>query len=258
MKRATIWRNLWPPLVTFVVVVGLWQTLVSLLAVKAYVFPSPVMVWQQAMHYRATLVQAMAQTAEASIGGLLVGSAAGFFIGTMFAQVPFLRKSLYPYAIALQTTPILAIAPLIILWVGSGLLSRVLIAAIIAMFPVIVNTTLGMTAVNPLAVDLMRLYGASRSKEFRWLRFPNSLPYTLSALKVSATLAVIGALVAEFVTGNAGLGFVIIEASSQMETPYLFAAIILAALLGLLLFTIVEGVSYLLLRTWHDTHRVQS
>lgn len=245
----------YPPVLTFIVVLVLWQGITTGFHVPVYIFPSPAAVWQQATLHRQALLGATAATVEESVLGLLLGALVGFLGGTLFTYSGFARRSLYPYAIALQTTPILAIAPLIIMWVGSGVPARVIIAAIIGMFPVLVNTALGMMSVTPAARDLMHIYQVSRLKEFLYLRVPTTLPYTLSALKVSATLSIIGALVAEFVTGNAGLGFIIIESSYQMETAYLFSAIIAAALTGLVFFLAVEILSYLLLHRWHDSHR---
>ncbi|MGH8629492.1 MAG: ABC transporter permease, partial [Burkholderiales bacterium] len=184
---------------------------------------------------------------------VLLGTALSF----LFVQSRTLEASLFPYAVILQVTPIVAIAPLIIIWVKDPLAALVLCATLAAIFPVISNTTIGLRSVDRGLADLFRMYGASRWQTLLRLRLPGAAPYFFAGLRVSAALALIGAVVAEFVAGTggteSGLAYQILQAGLQLKIPRLFAALLLITLAGIALFLAVSLLSWLALRTWHES-----
>jgi NitT/TauT family transport system permease protein len=177
----------------------------------------------------------------------------------LFAQSKLMEMSFFPYAVILQVTPIVSIAPLVLIWVGLDHLERALLilATIVAFFPILSNATLGLKSVDHNLGDLFRLYGASRWQRFRWLEWPSALPYVLGGMKISGGLALIGAVVAEFVAGTGGsatgLASRILEAGYRLEIPRLFAALFLLSLTGIVIFAALSWLSNALLRRWHES-----
>jgi len=172
--------------------------------------------------------------------GYIIANILGFITAVIFAHSKTAEKGLYPYAIALKTTPLIAIAPLLILWFGSGIASKSAASALICFFPILVNTVKGLKTLDDEVLDLFRSFSASQWQIFIKLRLPNSLPYIFSALKISTGLSIIGAVVGEFVGANKGIGFVILTSSYYFETAKMFAAVTMAALAGLLFFYVVS------------------
>jgi NitT/TauT family transport system permease protein len=162
--------------------------------------------------------------------------------------VRFIERSLYPWAVVLQTVPIVAIAPLLTIWFGFGLSPKIVIAAIICFFPMLVNSTRGLRAISPQALELMRILSASRRDIFFRVRLPSSLPYVFSGLKVASTLAVIGAIVAEFTGADRGIGYLVVAASYRIDTRLMFAGIALSSAAGILFFNLISGLERLVLR----------
>jgi NitT/TauT family transport system permease protein len=202
------------PAVLLVVVVVAWQAAIRLLAVPEYLVPAP---------------SAIAGAFEgANVLALLAAIA--------FVYCPPLERSFFPFAIALKTTPLVALAPLLVIWLGTGLGSKVVASMLICFFPTLVNGVKGLKSVEREAAELFASYGATSFETFWRLRLPSSLPYVLSALKISTSLAVVGAIVGEFVGANQGLGYLVLVSSYHMETPAMFAAIVCAAAIGLTLF----------------------
>jgi NitT/TauT family transport system permease protein len=175
----------------------------------------------------------------------------------IFTQSRWLEKSLLPYAVVLQVTPVVAIAPLIIIWVGDIDLSLLICAWIVAFFPILSNTILGLNSADHNLVDLFQLYGASRWQTLWRLRLPAALPYFLAGLKISGGLALIGAVVAEFVAGTggnaSGLAYRILEAGYQLKIPRMFAALFLISASGVAIFIVTSAISYFALRRWHES-----
>ena len=192
-------------------------------------------------------------TIAAFILAVVLGTAAAF----VFAQSRWLEMSLFPYAVLLQVTPVVAIAPLIIIWVDDIQAALVLCATIVAIFPVISNTTLGLKSVDPGLLDLFRLYKATRWQTLLRLRLPSALPYFFGGLRIASGLALIGAVVAEFVAGTGGTGgglaYQILIAGFQLNVPRLFAALLLIAITGVLLFLLMVWLSRLALGKWHES-----
>lgn len=250
-KRLT--RLVLPPLVTFLLVISCWELLVQLLAIPHYILPAPHQIIRKLVELRATLWSHASITLQEAIGGFLLGNAVGILVAIVFAHSPVFHRSLMPYAVASQTTPIVVIAPLVMLWFGFGLFSKIILAAFISIFPAVINTTKGLTSVDPQALDLMKICAFNRWQVFYKLRLPTALPYIFSAFKISTTLSVIGAIVGEFVGSNQGLGYLVVLSSYRLETDFLFAAIFVSALMGVLFFLAAGLAEYLFLRDWHES-----
>ena len=241
-----------PPALTFVIVVALWEGAVRGFAVPRFLVPPPSDVLMAGWTERATLAGALFTTAQGAGLGFLLSVSVGTSVGLLFSLSRWLERGLYPYALFLQTVPIVAVAPLLVLWFGPGLRAVAVSAFIVSVFPIIANTLAGLRSVDPRLSDLFRLYGATLSDAVLKLRLPSAIPSMMTGLKVASGLSVIGAIVGEFVAGfsegNAGLGITVLSAYRQLRTDLLFAAVLLASLLGLSLFALVSSLSTLLLR----------
>jgi len=241
-----------PPAVTFVCVTALWESAVRALHVPAFLVPPPSAVLAAAWSERAPLAGSLLTTAEGAALGLLLSVSLGTLVGLLFSLSRWLERGLYPYALFLQTVPIVAVAPLLVLWFGPGLRAVAVSAFIVSVFPIIANTLAGLRSVDPRLADLFRLYGAKLGDTVLKLRLPSAIPSMATGFKVASGLCVIGAIVGEFVAGfsegSAGLGITVLSAYRQLRTDLLFAAVLLASLLGLSLFALVSWLSTLLLR----------
>ena len=245
------------PLAVGVAVLLLWQVLITVLDVPVYLVPSPLRVAQALLEDRELLAASLWVTLKVTLAAfalaVLLGTAAAF----LFVQSRWIERALFPYAVLLQVTPIVAIAPLIIIWVKDMQAALVLCATIVAIFPVISNTTLGLRSVDPGLADLFRLHHATRWQTLVRLRIPGALPYFFGGLRIASGLALIGAVVAEFVAGTggngAGLAYQILIAGFQLNVPRLFAALFLIAVAGVALFLVMAGLSRLALRGWHES-----
>jgi NitT/TauT family transport system permease protein len=222
-----------PPLAFGLAILVAWQGAVMLFAIPDYLLPAPTAILATvdgslAAQFAVTFVEAGA--------GFLIASVLAFVIATLFVRFRMLEEGLFPIAIAVKTTPIVAIAPLLVIWLGTGWWSKIVAAILICFFPVLVNTVKGLKAADIEYRQLFETLGATRAQEFRKLRVPYCMPYLFSALKISSSLAVVGAIVGEFVGATQGLGYLIIVSSSHLETATLFSAILAAALAGIVLF----------------------
>jgi len=241
-----------PPALTFVIAIVLWEVVVRALSVPRFLVPPPSAVLASTWSERAALASALFTTAQGAVLGFLLSASLGSTLGLAFSLSRWLERGLYPYALFLQTVPIVAVAPLLVLWFGPGLRAVSVSAFIVSVFPIIANTLAGLRSVDPRLSDLFRLYGANLGDTVLKLRLPTAVPSMMTGLKVASGLSVIGAIVGEFVAGfsegSAGLGITVLAAYRQLRTDLLFAAVLLASLLGLLLFALVSGLSALLLR----------
>jgi NitT/TauT family transport system permease protein len=213
-----------------------WQGIVVFAQIPEYLLPAPTAI--AASVDRSLAVQFMVTFIEA-LAGFVIASVLAFAVATMFVRYHALEDGLFPIAIAVKTTPIVAIAPLLVIWLGTGWWSKIVAAILICFFPVLVNTVKGLKAADLEYRELFETMGASRAQEFRKLRVPYCLPYLFSALKISSSLAVIGAIVGEFVGATQGLGYLIIISSAHLETATLFSAIFAAALAGIAMFYVI-------------------
>ena len=244
------------PILVLLLIGAVWQGCVAAFDLKPFLLPGPLKVLEAATSNAAKIAAATGRTALAAVGGFLASLAAGTLIACGFSQSKLIRTSCYPYAIFLQTVPIVAIAPLIITWFGSGFRSVVIVAFIISLFPIITNATAGMLAIDPDLRDLFRLHRASRLQVWLKLRLPNSLPHILTGARTSSGLAVIGAIVGEFFAGygsdDYGLGYLILQTSNQLRTAELFACVIASTLLGITIFASMGVIHATILRRWYD------
>lgn len=252
LQKAVRWGI--PPLITFFVIVLIWQSVTALFVLPPYLVPGPGLVWHALVTNFPELLQATFLTGLAALSGFTASFVVGLLTAFAFAQSEWIQRSLYPYAIFLQTVPIVGIAPIIIIWFGSGFVSVVLVSFIISLFPIITNGTAGLTRIPPERRELFAVYNASRWQELRWLRLPNSVPYLITGAKISSGLSVIGAIVGEFFAGygsaHHGLGYLIVLTSGQLKTAFLFAAIGASTILGLVIFASVDLMGRLFLRRW--------
>jgi NitT/TauT family transport system permease protein len=249
--------NLAVPASVGLLVVLAWQGLVTALEVPRYIVPSPAVVAQTLAEDWPLLWGALLSTLAVTLLALAAAVLAGVLIAFVFAQSRWIERALFPYAVLLQVTPIVAVAPLLIIWVKNAQLALVLCATIVALFPIISNTTLGLRSVDPGLVDLFRMSRASRLQTLLRLRVPAALPYFFGGLRISSGLALIGAVVAEFVAGTggagAGLAYQILLAGLQLNIPRLFAALLLITVAGVALFLAVVALSRIALGSWHES-----
>ncbi len=235
-----------PALAVFAAFVLLWQIAVSFLGVREYLLPSPGAVLRAMFSDEIPWLRHAWVTALEIAGAFVLAAVAGVVLGVAIAWSPFMSRALTPFLVFVNTLPKVAVAPLFLIWLGYGILPNMLIGALIGFFPVVINTAVGLTQIDADLVDLGRVFNAPKWKVFVKIRVPNAMPYILSALKVTATAAVVGAIVGEFVASQRGLGYVIITTQSSMNTPAAFAALVWISVLGLVLFGFVALLARLL------------
>ena len=241
-----------PSLVLFGTLLVLWQVLPPLFRVREYLLPGPVAVVRAALNFSIPWHTHVWITTLEILGGFALAGAAGVVLGVAIAWSQTVARALMPFLVVVNTLPKVAVAPLFLLWLGYGLVPNVLIAALIGFFPVVINTAVGLTQVDEELLDLGRVFGAPQWKVFVKIRLPNALPYVLSALKITATAAVVGAIVGEFVASQAGLGMVIVTAQTNLNTPVAFAALGWISIIGLTLYGAV-GLATRWWAPWADT-----
>jgi NitT/TauT family transport system permease protein len=258
MTGSAVQRLLWPAGVAIALLL-LWQGLVVAYEVPAFLVPSPLRVAQTLVDDAALLFSALAVTLQVTVLAFGCATLLGVLIAFAFVQSRVIEAAFFPYAVLLQVTPIVAIAPLIIIWVQDPTASLVICATLVALFPVIANTTLGLRSVHPGLLSYFRLQRASRWQTLVRLRIPSALPYFFGGLRISSGLALIGAVVAEFVAGTGGTGmglaYQILQAGYQLNIPRMFAALFLIAVAGVLLFALMAGLSRWVLGGWHESEQ---
>lgn len=235
-RAVAVFRNYVPPtllLTTFLVV---WHLVVLAFNLPHYILPSPVQVFLTIVQTWDILLLHTSRTVLEVLGGLAVAMIAGLGLAVGIVSSPILRRSLYPLVIASQTIPVIAVAPLLIVWFGYDLMPKVIITALIAFFPIVVNAVDGLEKTDPDLVDLMRLLRAGWWQGFWKVRFPGALPFIFSGMKIAAAVSVIGAVVGEWVGADKGLGFLMIRANAQLRTDLIFASIAVLSIMGILLF----------------------
>jgi NitT/TauT family transport system permease protein len=251
------WARVGLPVASGLVFVLAWEALVRVQEIPAYVLPGPLLVLQALAAEGASLLSSLWVTLRIALAALAASAVLGGALAMLVSQSRLLEASLLPYAVALQVTPIVAIAPLVIIWVDDTNLALLLCAWIVAFFPVVSNTTLGLRSASHDLADLFRLYGASRAQTLRFLRLPAALPYFLGGLRISGGLALIGAVVAEFVAGTggaeSGLAYRILESGYRLQVPKMFAALALLAAAGIAIHGLLGWASRRLLRDWHES-----
>jgi len=244
------------PVVVLLVVLAIWELAVRVGNIPPYELPSPFLILQTLASDRALLMHSLAVTLITTFEGFLLAAAGGVGLAVLFIQSRVVEYSLYPYAVILQVTPIVAIAPLLLIYLPQH--AAVLTCAwIVAFFPVLANTTLGLHSVDRNLADLFTLYGASRGQALWRLKLPSALPYILAGLRIAGGLSLIGAVVAEIAAGSAGAGsglaYRIVESGYRLNIPRMFAALLLLSVAGIVIFYLLSFVSYLALRRWHES-----
>ncbi len=239
---------------------ALWQFMVWFYEVPKYLVPSPTLIAQTLVEDWGFLFNSLLVTLKVTFLAFFLAVLIGTLVAFLFVQSRLVEVSFFPYAVLLQVTPIVAIAPLIIIWVKETTTALVVCATIVALFPIISNTILGLRSVNPGLLNLFRMNKASRFQQLVRLRIPSAAPYFFGGLRISSGLALIGAVVAEFVAGTggtgAGLAYQILQAGFQLNIPRLFAALFLITITGVLLFLLMVALSRLALGGWHESELV--
>lgn len=247
-------KVLYPGIVAVVLLV-LWQGLVTGFALPPYLVPSPLLMLQTLVTDWQALGGALLVTLKITLFSFAVAVVAGVLVSFLMVQSRLVETALFPYAVLLQVTPIVAVAPLIIIWVKEPTASLVICAALVALFPIISNTTLGLRSVDPDLQAYFAMNRATRLQTLLRLRIPSALPYFFGGLRISSGLALIGAVVAEFVAGtggsSTGLAYQILFAGYQLNIPRMFAALLLISLTGVALFVLMAWLSKLALGSWH-------
>jgi len=251
------WPKILAPLAIGVVMLGLWEAVVRLNHIPVFILPGPILIVQTLIKDWGTLSTSLWITLQITFMALIVAVTLGVFISVLFSQSKWIELSFFPYAVILQVTPVVAIAPLIIIYVNDVRVALLICAWIVAFFPILSNTTLGLNSADHNLVNLFQLYGASRGQVLRNLRLPSAMPYFLGGLRISGGLSLIGAIVAEFVAGTggraSGLAYRILESGYQLQIPRMFAALLLISLTGIVIFLCLSLISHLCLRKWHES-----
>ncbi len=228
-----------PPLAAFAVTLLLWEGYSRVFDVATFVLPRPLQVAERFVAEGSTITPNALVTMSEAVGGFAIGLGIGVLLAILFVRFEWLEKSLYPYALASQTIPIVAIAPLLIIWFGFGRTSKVVVAALLAFFPILVNTVIGLRSVDPEAMNLYKSYGASEARILFSLRMPTALPHLFTGMKIAAPLSVTGAVVGEFVGAFEGVGYLITQAQFYLDAEMTFAVILATSLLAIGFFLVV-------------------
>jgi NitT/TauT family transport system permease protein len=255
MKRDRLLR-IALPIVVLALGLAVWEAVVRIEKIPPYVLPSPSLILQTLVSDWALLFQSLLVTLTTTFEGFLLATVGGVGLAVLFNQSRLVEYSLYPYAVILQVTPIVAIAPLLLIYLPQPL-AVLACAWIVAFFPVLANTTLGLNSVDRNLVDLFALYGATRGQVLWNLKLPSALPYILGGLRIAGGLSLIGAVVAEIAAGAAGAGsglaYRIAESGYRLNIPRMFAALLLLSVAGIAIFYLLALINYLALRHWHES-----
>ncbi len=245
MNRKTIFQQV----LVFIFFVLLWKSIIFIFKFPEFILPQPETVfieWYLLLKSGLLLDHTLVTLYE-TLAGFIIGVLLGLIPGYFIAKSKQVEQTLSPYLVALQTAPKIALAPLIVIWFGFGPLSKIVIVALIVFFPILVNTIVGIRSVDKNLLDLMKISGATRLQIFRLVELPAALPVLFAAFKTGITLAVIGAVVGEFVGANSGLGYLTIYAAGLMNTPQVFVAILQLTVLGIVLYLIIDVLENLII-----------
>jgi len=244
------------PIVVLAAGVAGWELVVRLYHIPPYVLPGPVAVFATLISDWPVLAQSLLTTLLTTLEGFIAAGIGGIALALLFNQSKWLEYSLFPYAVILQVTPVIAIAPLLLIYLPQQ--TAVIVCAwIVAFFPVLSNTTLGLNSVDRNLAGLFQLYGASRMQTLAYLKLPSALPFILGGLRIAGGLSLIGAVVAEIAAGSAGAGsglaYRIAESGYRLNIPRMFAALLLLSAAGIVIYGLLALVSHLVLRRWHES-----
>ena len=252
-QRRILLRRRLLPFVGVAIFLGIWAALVYLFKVPPFVAPSPLLVAQTLVSKGDVLLANLVPTAIEALSGFMLGNLVAIAIATAFVHKKTLEETFFPTVVLINTIPVVAKAPILVLLLGNGMEPKIAIAALICFFPTLVNMVRGLEAVNPQAMELMRVLSASRSEVFFKLRLYNSLPYLFSALKISASTSVVGAIVGEWIGSNVGIGALIIQATYSFDSALLYATVIVASCFSMLFFLSMTMLERLIVR-WQPSN----
>ena len=256
-RASDAWLLALLPALVGLAVLAAWEALVRIEGIPVYILPGPLRIAATLAADWRTLSGSLLVTVEITAMALAAAVIGGGGLAILFAQSRLVEASLFPYAVILQVTPIIAIAPLILIYIPNTRLALIFCAWLVAFFPILSNTTLGLRSVDRNLVDLMQLYGARRRQVLWHLRLPAAMPYFLGGLRIAGGLSLIGAVVAEFTAGTAtagtGLAYRILESGYRLDIPRMYAALVLLSATGILMFALFSGLSWLLLHRWHES-----
>ena len=246
------------PIAAFAAAIALWEIIVRMNHIPPVILPAPSLIAQTLVKDWNTLIGSLLVTLSITFEALVAATVGGVLLALLFAQWKPLEYTFFPFTVILQVTPIIAIAPLLLIYLSSGM--AVLVCSfLVAFFPILANTSLGFASVDHNLADLFQMYRASSWRQLLWLKIPAALPYFLGGLRIGGGLALIGAIVAEIAAGSAGegagLAFRIVESGYRLNIPRMFAALVLISVTGVAIFAVTTGISHLMLRRWHDSAR---
>lgn len=257
-----LWQNerfrkvAFPTIVTLILLT-IWQLTTSIAQIPEYILPSPIRTLEAMWEDWGLLGPSLLYTLKITAFSFLLAIAIGVIVAFFFVQSRFIENAFFPYAVLLQVTPIVAIAPLIIIWINNTMLALVVCSTLVAIFPIISNTTLGLRSVSPNLLAYFKLRNASRMQTLLRLRIPSSLPYFFASLKIACGLSLVGAVVAEFVAGtggaNTGLAYQILQSGYQLNIPRMFAALTLISWTGVVLFVAMSMLTKAVIGHWHES-----
>lgn len=258
MQDVRPWMRVAVPVALGVLLLGMWEYLVRALAVPKFVLPPPSLIGASLVADFPSLMVSLWITLRITLMAFLLSLLTGVALAVASTHSRLVEISLFPYAVILQVTPVVAIAPLVLIWVGLDHIDRALLilATIVAFFPIYSNTALGLKSVDHNLRDLFQLYGSTRWQLLLRLQLPTALPYLLGGMRISGGLALIGAVVAEFVAGSgtgSGLAWRIVESANRLNIPRMFAALLLLSVLGIAIFLAVAALQHVMLRSWHES-----
>ena len=245
------------PLSALALFMLLWAATTAIFHPPPYLYPTPASMFGAIHDNWASLLESTLITLQGTVWSFLLSALLGGLIALVLSGIPLLYKALFPYTVIIQTIPIIAVAPIIIIWFGIGMPSIVACALLIAIFPVIANTTVGLRSTDASLRQLFTLYGATRWQTLLKLQLPYALPYFFTGLRIAAGASVVGAVVGEYMAGmggnRGGLGFLIAETASRLQMSMLFSAALCSALLGVLFFILIGAISNFFLKSWHES-----
>jgi NitT/TauT family transport system permease protein len=251
------WLAFAAPYLFGILFLGGWEAMVRIKEIPPYLLPGPALIVQTLVTDFDLLLPNLIVTLKTTVLAFIAAAVGGLLLGLLFTLSRWIERTLFPYAVILQVTPIVAIAPLIIIWSNDTQIALLICAWIVAFFPIVSNTAVGLNSTDRNLVDLYRLYGASKVQTLLLLKLPSALPYYLAGLRISGGLALIGAVVAEFVAGTggtqSGLAYRILESGYRLEIPRMFAALLLISVTGIMIFACLSLFSRFVLRNWHES-----
>lgn len=254
---AKAWPLVWPPVAMALVMGVLWEAVTVAFEIPAYIFPAPSRIWEAFWGNPGALLYHAGVTLIEAVAGCIIGSLLGAMLGTGFAYSSLLARGLLPYVIAANTIPVVAIAPIIIIWFGHGIASKIAVTSFLSFFPLALNMMKGLQSYDRTIMDVFHVAAATPVQRFLKMRLPSALPYIFVGIKINVSFSIIGAIVSEFVQADKGLGFVIMTTYRNLNMPRLWAALFISALLGMVFFALVALIERLVI-PWHSSVRAET